>query len=69
MSSGNFIQVVALQDEDGCWYVVPKNLESEFIKDMNDGDFVWSGGFSKIWGAYATGWNLNLTELWIQEPN
>lgn len=67
-----FVKVKAIEFE-GDWYVIPSNMESEFIQLIND--FYYYAPQTEEWhkicgeidlrfGNYATGGDLNLVELW-----
>ena len=63
-----WIPVVAVQDDSGHWYVIPKERYQTFRKDLNDEYFVDSGKFGDTYGQYLTGGDLNLTQLYIPNP-
>ena len=51
-------------DVDGDWYVIPNQLESQFCEDMEDEELIEDGDFSDKYSEYATGGDLNLTQLY-----
>lgn len=50
----NLQEVAVLQDESGHWYVVPKELESEFDRLYEEGE-AGENEFIEKFGQYATG--------------
>lgn len=57
-------KVVAVQDEDCHWYIIPAYLEKEFYQDNLNEDMIDSGDFDDKYGGYRTGGDLNLIQLW-----
>lgn len=57
-------QVKAVKDDDGHWYVIPAEMENEFfellVSDMENE----YEKFNQVFGAYATGGDLNLKQLY-----
>lgn len=59
------VKVVAVQDEDCHWYVIPADREDQFyvIEEMcssiDDCEI-----FQQVFGKYATGGDLNLVQLY-----
>ena len=60
----NMIQVEAVQDESGHWYVIPHERVSEFYTDSEDYDFCEFGEFDAKWGKYRTGGALGIVKLY-----
>jgi len=58
--------VKAYQDESGHWYVIPNELEDDFLKDEQDEEFCDSGDFDAKYGQYMTGGALNLIQLYAE---
>lgn len=57
-------KVSAVQDGDGHWYVIPKELEGQFnelVEDEPDYDVL-----DGLFGHYRTNGDLNLAELYIK---
>jgi hypothetical protein len=63
----NFKKVKAITDDDGHWYIIPNELDSEFYKDLQNEDMIDSGDFDDKYGQYRTGGDLNLIQLYIKE--
>jgi len=61
----NHIKVKAVTDDSGHWYLIPNELEDDFDRDLQDEEMVDSGAFDDKYGQYATGGDLNLTQLYI----
>ena len=59
-------KVVARQDDSGHWFVMPNELEDDFDNDLDNEDFVDSGGFDEKYGKYMTGGALNLVQLYAE---
>ena len=60
-------KVYATQDDSGHWYVIPAESADEFYKDLDNEDFIDSGGFYEKWGGqYMTGGELNLIQLYAE---
>ena len=59
-------EVYVTQDDSGHWYVLPIELEKEFIEDLENEDFVDSGGFGHKYGQYMTGGDLNNIKLYAK---
>jgi hypothetical protein len=60
------IQVKAVQDEDGHWYVIPNNKFKEFIQERYNEEMIYEGEFDRKWGKYRTGGDLNIVQLWAE---
>jgi len=60
------IKVKAVQDDSGHWFVIPNELAKDFYKDLEDEDMCDSGEFDDKYGAYRTGGDLNLTQLYAE---
>ena len=67
MAEEFYSEVVAIQDDSGHWYVIPKELKNDFYIDGDDEDFVDSGKFDNKYGEYRTGGDLNLVQLYIKK--
>lgn len=55
------------QDNDSHWYVIPKNLASQFhslLRDCEESDD-WEP-FEDTFGAYRTGGDINLVQLYAE---
>jgi len=59
-------KVVARQDDSGHWFVMPNELEDDFDNNLDNEDFVDSGGFDEKYGKYMTGGALNLVQLYAE---
>lgn len=59
-------KVIATTDYDGHWYVLPKELDEQFNKDLDDEELADSGEFDEKYGQYRTGGDLNLTQLYAE---
>jgi hypothetical protein len=59
-------KVLAVQDQDSHWYVIPKELEQEFIGDDSELDEETFYRFDEKWGQYRTGGDLNLIQLYAE---
>jgi hypothetical protein len=59
-------KVKARQDDSGHWFVIPNELDDDFDNDLDDTDFVDSGGFDEKYGKYMTGGALNLIQLYAE---
>lgn len=62
----NLKPVVAVQDEDCHWYVIPKELQNEFntlLQDETDDEYE---AFETKFGQYRTGGDLNLIALYAE---
>ena len=57
-----FIPVVATEDNDGHWYIIPKDLIDRFEKDLEESD---EDDALEEWSEYMTGGDLNLVQLYI----
>lgn len=64
MSKENLQPVSAVQDDDGHWYVIPTYLGEAFRKDLEDKDMI--DHFDDKYGAYRTGGDLNLVQLYAE---
>lgn len=60
-----FIPVQAI-DVDGDWYVIPNELQQQFMEDSEDEELTESGEFSNKYSEYATGGALSLVQLYIK---
>lgn len=58
--------VKAYQDESGHWYVIPNELEEEFLRDEQNEEFCDSGDFDAKYDQYMTGGALNLVQLYAE---
>lgn len=65
-----FIPVVAKQDNDGHWYVIPAEMQEEFSRMLKicivEGP-EWENKFIEKFGQYMTGGDLNLTQLYMKD--
>lgn len=68
-------EVTALQDESGAWYVIPKELHSDFrdtldkaLDQNNDEDVraYYEGKFLNEFSQYRTGGDLNNVQLYAE---
>lgn len=57
--------VKAVTDESGHWYLIPNEIYSDFIRDLNDESM--EDEFGSIYGEYMTGGDLNLVQLYIKK--
>lgn len=59
-------KVVAVQDDDGHWYVIPFEMKDEFHSDLDglgdDNIDEWEDKY----GKYMTGGDLNLIQLYAE---
>lgn len=60
----NLKPVVAIEDQDGHWYVIPKELEDEFIKMEEEGEEDEWEAFNEKFSEYRTGGDLNNIQLY-----
>ena len=58
-----YIPIQALEDGDGHWYLIPNELQNEFLEDLENEDF--EDEFSDKYGEYMSGGDLNLVQLYI----
>ena len=58
----NFIPVVVTEDNDGHWYLIPRDLIEQFEKDLEESD---EDDALEQWSEYMTGGDLNLIQLYI----
>jgi hypothetical protein len=63
-----WIPVVAVQDESGHWYVIPKSIEEAFMADVVNDEISDNGVFDDMYGQHRTGGDLNLVQLYIPQP-
>lgn len=61
-----FTPVVAMQDNDSQWYVIPANLQSEFNDLLEKGEHDEYESFNDEFSDYMTGGDLNLTQLYMK---
>lgn len=59
-----FVPVVAVEDNDGHWYVINAVDKEDFFADLDDYELCESGEFDAIWGKFKTGGDLNLIQLY-----
>ena len=59
-------KVKALTDDSGHWYIIPNELAGEFWKDSENEEMGDTGVFDRKYGKYATGGDLNITQLFIK---
>lgn len=63
-------KVKIVTDNDGHWYVLPNELITEFLEDLEtmsgDEDYIDSGEFDNKYFQYRTGGDLNLVQLYIK---
>jgi hypothetical protein len=61
-------KVIATEDGDGHWLVIPHDRLSEFIEDRDsaDGDELGFEKFDGKWGKYYTGGDLNNIQLYAE---
>ena len=52
-------EVVLMQDYSGHWYVLPSDLQDEFVNNCSDELFVDCGLFDDKYGRYRTGGGPN----------
>ena len=55
-------KVIATEDNDGHWYLVPNELIDNFNKDLDENDDDLD--FDEKYGEYRTGGDLNLVQLY-----
>lgn len=61
-----FIPVIAITDQDGHWYVIPKEMKDDFGRLDNDGADNWVE-FNERFDQYRTGGDLNNIQLFKQK--
>jgi len=64
------IPVIAKQDESGHWYLIPNELDENFIQLYNeaeDGSTSAEDEFIEIFSKYRTGGDINNKQLYIEE--
>jgi len=57
-------KVVAVQDDDMHWYVIPAHMKDEFYKMEEEGERDDWTAFMDKFSQYQTGGDLNLTQLY-----
>lgn len=62
----DYIPVTATKDDDGHWYILPKELYEEFKTDLNISVDDDNYQFDRIWGKYRTGGDINNIQLYIK---
>jgi len=62
------MEVKAWTDDSGHWYIIPNDIEDEFINDLADEEMVDSGQFDNKYGQYRTGGDLNNIQLYADLP-
>ena len=70
-SLGDYIPVVATQNDEGDWFVIPEELTEEFsdmleqlIADDYENDLLYK--FENKFNQYQTGGDLNNTQLYVK---
>lgn len=53
----------AVQDNDGHWYVIKNSMLESFLVNLEDQEMIDSGKFDEMYAKYATGGDLNNTQL------
>lgn len=61
-------KVKAWTDDSGHWYIIPNDIEDDFINDLADEEMVDSGQFDNKYGQYRTGGDLNNIQLYADLP-
>lgn len=57
-------EVSIVSDDDGHDYVLPKELEKQFNKDLQDEELIDSGEFDEKYQSFATGGCISNVKLW-----
>lgn len=63
-----FKKITATQDDSGHWYLIPIELKDEFILDSENEEMADNGEFGAKYGQYMTGGDLNLAQLYVEDP-
>jgi len=58
-----YTEVFVSQDDCGHWYVVPKELETQWSSDIWNDTMADSGEFDEKYGRFRTGGDINLVQL------
>ncbi len=58
--------VVAVQDQDSHWYVIPAEMKDAFYKDEENGSVDEYEAFCEKYSEYMTGGDLNLVQLYAE---
>lgn len=58
-------EVLAITDNDGHWYVIPKYLKDEFYELLKDPKSIYDGRWDKF-EKYMTGGDLNNIQLYAK---
>ena len=59
-------KVYAVQDGDGHWYVIPREMANEFNNDLENGHVNEYEFFSEKYSQYMTGGDLNNVQLYAE---
>lgn len=57
-------KVRVLEINGGYVYVIPNNLEEEFLDDYDDCDDIEEGEFNEKWGKFLMNEEFNNIQLW-----
>lgn len=68
IEDNRFFPVVAKQDNEGHWYVIPTEMENDFSRLLDDSgtDEDAEQMFIETFSSYLTGGDLNLTQLYMK---
>jgi len=58
--------VVAVQDDDCHWYIIPKELHDLFLEHLRDGETDEWETFKETWSYCRTGGDLNNVQLYAE---
>ena len=66
MKQNELRRVVAIQDQDSHWYVIPADMQETFRSLEEEGEADEWEKFNDVFSQYRTGGGLNLVELWAK---
>lgn len=61
-----YIEIKAVTDDSGHWYLIPNELFNDFNNDLNNEELSDSGEFGSKYGKYMTGGDLNIIQLYVK---
>ena len=59
-------RVIAVQDNDFHWYVIPYFLKEDFFRELEEGEEDEYDMFIAKYSQYMTGGDLNLVQLYAE---
>ena len=60
--------VVAVQDDDAHWYVIPSELQDDFYDEIGHAQIIGYTKFNEKYAKYATGGSPNSVQLYARFP-